>query len=112
MLVTIHEYYERAAPDSTLETEASNWKWWLAYCACPDLWETPCIPVRPDVRQLSFEEVLLEECLWAGAVPWIHLRMKSRSGHVIGAAKPSSVMNVLRGVRRAHLRQRVDTVSL
>ena len=111
LLRVVARFYERSAPDSTLDTEASNWNWWLRYCACPDLWRVPNCGMRPDRRQLSYEEQMLEETLWAGAVPWIHQRMRSRAG-VVGAAKPSSVMNVLRGVRRAHLRQRVDTVSL
>jgi integrase len=111
LLEAVHQHYERAAPDSTLDTEASNWRWWLRYTGCSELWLVPCQPIRPDRRQLSFEECILEEALWAGAVPWIHLRMKSRAG-VVGAAKPSSVMNVLRGCRRAHARQGVDTVSL
>ena len=111
LLETVHRYYERAAPDSTLGTEASNWRWWLRYTCCPRLWAVPCVAVRPDKRQLTFSEQLLEEAMWAGAVPWIHLRMANKAG-VVGAAKPSSVINVLRGVRRAHLRQQIDTVSL
>ena len=111
LLETVHRYYERAAPDSTLGTEASNWRWWLRYTCCPRLWAVPCVAVRPDRRQLTFSEQLLEEAMWAGAVPWIHLRMANKAG-VVGAAKPSSVINVLRGVRRAHLRQQIDTVSL
>jgi integrase len=107
----VARFYERSAPDSTLDTEASNWNWWMKYCACTELWHTPNCGMRPDRRQLSYEEQMLEETLWAGAVPWIHKRMRNRAG-VVGAAKPSSVMNVLRGVRRAHLRQRVDTVAL
>ena len=111
LLRVVARFYERSAPDSTLDTEASNWNWWLRYCSCSELWREPNCAMRPDRRQLSYEEQMLEETLWAGAVPWIHRRMRSRAG-VVGAAKPSSVMNVLRGVRRAHLRQRVDTVSL
>ena len=111
LLRVVARFYERSAPDSTLDTEASNWSWWIRYCSCAELWLTPNCGMRPDRRQLSYEEQMLEETLWAGAVPWIHKRMKSRAG-IVGAAKPSSVMNVLRGVRRAHLRQRVDTVAL
>ena len=53
-------------------------------------------PVRPDTRALSSDEFILEQQFFAGAVPWIHTRMASKKG-VVGMAKPSSVMAVLRG---------------
>ena len=108
-LVALHRMYERAAPDSTLGQESSNWKWWLKYCEEGEYVDVA--PVRPDKRALTADEYILEQQFFAGAVPWIHTRMANKQG-VVGMAKPSSVMAVLRGVRRAHFRMGIETAPL
>ena len=67
--------------------------------------------LRPDIRQLDYEEYELEVAFWASAVPWLALRVPNRAG-VPGMAKPSSIMAILRGVKRAHKRHNIDTVPL
>ena len=51
------------------------------YCAT---WGTTMI--RPDVRQLSHDEFILEAAWWGGFVPFVHERMASRAG-VVGEAR-------------------------
>ena len=99
---------DRAAPETTLNNEESNMRWFLRYC---DNSVFSTCPVRPDVRRLSPDEYDLEVALWANAVPWLAARVPNRAG-VAGMAKPSSVMAILRGVRRAHMRHNIDTVPL
>ena len=97
----------RGANDNSLAAEESHLRlYWEPYC---DLQRTRYL--RPDVRNLSFDECQLEEAWWGGAIPWIQKRMPNGAG-VVGAALPSSILKVLRNMRRAHYRQGIQTVSL
>ena len=97
----------RSANESSLAAEQSHLRlYWQPYC---DLQHTPY--TRPDVGSLSFEERQLEEAWWGGAIPWIQPRMPNGEG-VMGRALPSSILKVLRNIRRAHKRQGIETVSL
>jgi len=81
-------------------------KYWVPYCA---LQNTPII--RPDVSQLSYNERLIEEAWWGGCIPWLQARMPNKQG-VVGAALPSSMLKVLRNMKRMFKRQSINTVSL
>ena len=97
----------RAANENSLAAEQSHFRlYWKPYC---DLQRTPY--VRPDVRSLTYDELMLEEAWWGGAIPWIQPRMPNGEG-VMGAALPTSNLKVLRNMRRAHKRMGIDTVSL
>ena len=97
----------RSANENSLAKEEGHFAlYWRPYC---NLQKTPY--VRPDVRQLSYDETILEEAWWGAAVLWIHQRMPSRAG-VVGAALPASSLQVLRNIRRAHKRDGINTVSL
>ena len=99
---------DRSAPQNTLNNEESNFRWFARYCD-NDVFAADV--QRPDVRQLSYEEYEVEVAFWASAVPWLSLRVPNRAG-IAGMAKPSSIMAILRGVKRAHKRHGIDTVPL
>lgn len=100
---------ERAAPANTLAQEESAMRlYWEPWCHTE--WGTPAI--RPDVKQLTFDEFELECEFWAGALVWIHERMPSKKTGVPGEALPSSALMALRNIRRQHKRQQINTVPL
>ena len=80
--------------------------YWVPYCALQDT-----TVIRPDVSLLNYNERLIEEAWWGGAIPWIQARMPNKSG-VIGAALPSSVLKVVRNMKAMFKSQGINTVSL
>ena len=108
-------HMQNAAPMSTLDTEDSNWKHWSAVCE-----EWGISTIRNSVHQIRAhggdDLVDLEVAIWADAFPIIKNRMYEAwcingRGREL-PPKPSSVLQVLRGIRRAHRRMQIDTVSL
>ena len=58
-------------------------------------------PIREYVeRRATPQEGSRERYLWAGAIPWIMVRMKPGPGRRV--PQPSSAVAVLRGIRRIH----------
>jgi hypothetical protein len=104
---------EASAPDSVKGQEASNWKWWEQYTA-----HMGTTPLRTDAAAnagFDVEGHAREVFLFASMVPWLFERMKGRRRNdkgVLLPPLPSSVLAVLRGVRRAHKRLGVITAPL
>lgn len=73
----------RSANENSLAAEETHKRlYWAPYC------ETQSTSVvRPDCRNLSWDEVQLEEAWWAGAIPFVQARMPNQQG-VVGAALP------------------------
>jgi hypothetical protein len=94
------------APSTTKQDHESNWGHWVAWCATHR-----ADPVRPyfDKRATAWEAAR-EQYLWTAALPWIYARLKPGPGRKV--AKPSSAMNVLRGVRRVMITLGYDPPSL
>jgi hypothetical protein len=92
-----YELMSTAFAESTQKQDkGSRWQWWCLLCA-DEAYGTS--PIRPywDSRA-SAAEAARERFLYASAVPWILARMKPGPGRKV--PKPSSAVNVLRGVRR------------
>ena len=114
-LVRIAKYGALAAPANTLKQESCNWRHWRAVT---ELYGTA--PVRPSVHELAARgtDAREVECaLWADAVFIILDRMEAAwrinpRGRPY-PPKPSSALQVLRGVRRVHVKRlQVETVPL
>jgi hypothetical protein len=92
-----YELMSSAFADSTQKQDrGSRWQWWCLLCADEAYGASP---IRPywDSRATA-AEAARERYLYASAVPWILARMKPGPGRKV--PKPSSAVNVLRGVRR------------
>ena len=105
---------EESAPDNTLAAEAGHWKYWTTFCS-----EMGTTPLRSDMAANSGIDQVghsREVTLMAAAVPWIFARMPGRRGFDEHGrrlpALPSSVGNVIRGVRRIHKRLGVPMASM
>ena len=86
----------RAVSTRKQDTE-SNWKYWLQWCA---MHATP--PVRPYMdKRATMQEAATECYLWTAALPWIYKLMQPGAGRSV--PKPTSALNVLRGVRRVQI---------
>ena len=96
------------APLTTQAQRASNWKHWTAHCSF-----LVVKPWRPDAAALDAVGHRRESAIWAGALGWIHARMKPRKGKFLpkgpphyGKPKPPSPLSALaclRGIRAEHV---------
>ena len=75
----------------------SNWTYWLRWCK---LHNTPPVRSYFDSRATA-HEAATENYLWTAALPWIYGLMPPGPGRTV--PKPSSAVNVLRGVRRVQV---------
>ena len=98
---------EASAPSSTLDTESSQWRYWVQFCGEAN---PPIRPWRDNVASntgqdpVGFQgEILLQ----AEFLCWLAVRMqpKRKADQALGLpAKPSSILGALLGVRRKHKR--------
>ena len=106
LLSALVEAQEDSAPDSTLNQERSNFKYWNAYCA-----EWGTTPARPHAASLNSDDLQVECAFWGAFIPWCHERMPSKAG-ILGEAQPQSCLAVARGIKRAMARLGIITVPL
>ena len=102
------------APLTTQAQRASNWKHWTAYCSFLVI-----KPWRPDAAALDAVGHRRESAIWAGALGWIHARMKPRKGKFLPAGPPHygkpkppsplSALACLRGIRAEHVARGIFT---
>lgn len=91
-----------APPATTLNQEASNWKWWLRYCEAMN-WP-PVLSNMAAASGVDQDAFALYQAFVSGALPWIYERMPSAKGRS-DPPKPTSALAVLTGVRRVHLKR-------
>ena len=96
---------EQGAAPGSLDTERSQWNWWVQYCASL---EPPTSPWRTDVlANAGHNGSIREGIMQAGFLPWVSIRMlpktlvKRQKGL---PAKPDSWKGALLGIRRIHRR--------
>jgi hypothetical protein len=92
--------------DGTIINEASNMRHWMAFC---EHYQTAVIRRR----EWTEGDAVHEEELFAVAQAFffIYARMQPRNGYST-PPRPASAINVLRGIRRMHLRLGLQFVSL
>jgi hypothetical protein len=94
------------AVNTRKQDTGSNWKYWLTWCG---MHNTP--PVRPYMdKRATVQEAATECYLWTAALPWIYKRMQPGAGRSV--PKPTSALNVLRGVRRVQISLGYDPPAL
>ena len=105
---------ELSAPENTADNEASSWRrYWEPYCRLMGT-----TPLRADAAAnagFDMDGHSRETLLLAIAVPWVYEHMQGRRRDASGVLLPplpSSVLNVLRNVRRAHKRLGITMAPL
>ena len=88
--------FARATSTQKQDT-GKTWTYWLRWCK---LHKTPPVRNYFDSRATALEAAT-ENYLWTAALPWIYGVMPAGAGRTV--PKPSSAVNVLRGVRRVQV---------
>ena len=85
------------AESTQRQDTGKTWTYWLRWCK---LHKTPPVRNYFDSRATALEAAT-ENYLWTAALPWIYGVMPAGAGRTV--PKPSSAVNVLRGVRRVQV---------